>query len=124
MEPEMPAGQNVSKPSKAASLDVEAFLDDARNVVAARADRARLIFALDATMSRQATWDLAMSLQGKMFEAADASGGLDVQLVYFRGLKECRASRFVGEGAGLAEMMSQISVAGGQTQWLRVLKHV
>ena len=53
----------------------------------ARSGRGRLIFALDATMSRQPTWDLAQSLQAKMFEAAGSLGGLDVQLVYFRGLE-------------------------------------
>ena len=50
--------------------------------------RARLIFALDATMSRQPSWDLATHLQAGMFEAASKIGGLDVQLVYFRG--NCR----------------------------------
>ena len=52
-----------------------------------------MIFALDATMSRQPTWDLAQRLQGRMFQAAANLGGLDVQLVYFRGIGECRASR-------------------------------
>ena len=58
----------------------------------------RLIFALDATMSRQPTWDIACKLQGEMFETARALGGLDVQLVYFRGFGECRASRLVARG--------------------------
>ena len=109
-------------PAKNAGID--AFLDAVKKVPATRASRARLVFALDATMSRQATWDMAMSLQAQMFEAAAASGGLDVQLVYFRGLNECRASRFLGDGQGLKEAMSKITVAGGQTQWKRVLSHV
>ena len=75
-------------------------------------------------MSRQPTWDLAMSLQSKMFEAAAAFGGLDVQLVYFRGFGECRASHFVAGGAGLGRLMAQIAVRGGQTQILKVLNHV
>ena len=53
-------------------------------------------------MSRQPTWDLAQRLQERMFEEATGIGGLDVQLVYFRGMIECRASRFVSRGAGLA----------------------
>ena len=85
--------------------------------------RGRLIFALDATMSRQPTWDLAQSLQAKMFEAAGSLGGLDVQLVYFRGLNECRASNFVSGGQGLAQLMSRIEVRGGSTQIRRVLAH-
>ena len=48
--------------------------------------RGRLIFALDATMSRQPTWDTACRLQADMFREAAAIGGLDVQLLYFRGL--------------------------------------
>ena len=102
--------------------DIDAFLAEA-GALQARADRGRLIFALDATLSRQPTWDLAQSLQARMFDAAAAIGGLDVQLVYFRGQNECRASRFVSQGAGLADLMSRIGVRGGATQWGRVLSH-
>src|SRR5688500_13880995 len=52
----------------------------------------RLIFALDATMSRQPTWDMACTLQADMFREAGSIGGLVVRLVYFRGLGECRAT--------------------------------
>jgi hypothetical protein len=106
--------------------DVDAFIEQARKTPAPRgpdSGRGRLIFALDATMSRQPTWDLAVHLQGRMFTEAEALGGLDVQLVYFRGLHECRASRFVSGGVGLAKVMSQISVQGGNTQLGRVLSH-
>ena len=111
-----------AKPASA----VDAFLEKARNVPAPHqsAGRGRLIFALDATMSRQPTWDLATSLQGKMFDAAAGLGGLDVQLVYFRGYGECRASHFVAGGAGLARLMGQIAVLGGRTQIRKVLEHV
>ena len=46
-------------------------------------------------MSRAPTWDMALKLQGEMFAAVKAVGGLDVQLVYFRGIGECRASKWV-----------------------------
>jgi len=105
------------------ATDVDAFVAAAKQVPAVSASRARLIFALDATMSRQPTWDLAQSLQGKMFEAAAKIGGLDVQLVYFRGQSECRASNFVSGGQGLAELMGRISVRGGLTQLRKVLGH-
>jgi hypothetical protein len=113
-------------PAPRGASAVDRFLDAARSVPAPheRANRGRLVFALDATMSRQPTWDLALSLQSKMFEAAAASGGLDVQLVYFRGFGECRASRFVADGAGLAKLMSGISVRGGQTQIGKALRHI
>jgi hypothetical protein len=102
--------------------DIAAFVEAAKRTPAL-ASRGRLIFALDATMSRQATWDLAQGLQARMFEAAASAGGLDVQLLYFRGMNECRASRFVSGGQGLAELMGRITVRGGLTQLRKVLTH-
>jgi len=104
--------------------DVAAFLAEvkARQPVVA-AGRARLVFALDATMSRQPTWDLAVRLQGEMFAAASEIGSLDVQLVYFRGLTECRASKWVSDAARLGALMSRIVCRGGNTQIRRVLAH-
>ncbi|BDV34440.1 VWA domain-containing protein [Methylocystis iwaonis] len=109
-------------PRPARNGDIDAFLEKARGVTERRA-RGRLIFALDATMSRQPTWDLAQSIQGEMFRTTAAQGGLDVQLVYFRGFRECRASRFVSQGEGLGALMSQISCQAGHTQIGRVLSH-
>lgn len=83
----------------------------------------RLIFALDATMSRQPTWDLATHLQGEMFDAAAAVGGLAVQLVYFRGRGETRASKWTQDAARLEAMMRRIRCEGGLTQIARVLGH-
>ena len=111
-------------PRSNSSVAVDAFLEAARATPAPRAStRGRLIFALDATMSRQPTWDLAQRLQARMFQAAASLGGLDVQLVYFRGFGECRASRFVSGGQGLADLMSRIEVRGGATQLRKVLAH-
>lgn len=104
---------------------VDAFLAQARRApLPAVAGRGRLVFALDATMSRQPTWDLAQSLQGKMFEAAGRHGGLDVQLLYYRGFSECRASPFVSQGQGLAGFMSRIDCRSGNTQIEKVLRHI
>ncbi len=83
----------------------------------------RLVLALDATMSRQPTWDLACRLQGEMFDAAGHAGRLHVQLVYFRGLGECSASRFVADTAALKDLMVRIECRGGHTQIAKVLKH-
>ena len=113
-----PVARREAKP------DVAAFVEAARKAPATVAgDRGRLIFALDATMSRQATWDLAQELQARMFQAAAGLGGLEVQLVYFRGFNECRASNFVSGGQGLAALMAKIDVRGGTTQIGRVLAH-
>ncbi len=118
------SGKDVST-ARAASADIAAFIERAKAVdVRSEVKRGRLIFALDATLSRQPTWDLAQSLQGKMFETTASLGGLDVQLVYFRGFMECRASSFIANGEGLADLMSRISVRGGETQIGKVLQHV
>ena len=115
----------IHRPASSGSSAVDAFLDDSRRapVPQAPSGRGRLIFALDATMSRQPTWDAAIALQGRMFDTTAKLGGLDVQLVYFRGLHECKASPFVSGGAGLDRLMSRIRVEGGNTQIGRVLSH-
>ncbi len=82
---------------------------------------ARLIFALDATGSRQPTWDKACQLQAEMFRSVPE--GLEVQLVYYRSLDECRASPWVSGGDRLAKLMSRIDCRGGATQIGRVLTH-
>lgn len=104
------------------NAEVAAFLAEARAAAPGRR-RGRLVFALDATMSRQPTWDLACSLQAAMFEAAARAGGLEVQLVYYRGHGEARASRWVGDAAGLTRLMRGIACHGGLTQIGRVLDH-
>ncbi len=62
-------------------------------------------------MSRQPSWDLALELQADMFKAVKAVGGLDVQLVYFRGFNECQASKWVGDPDALARLMRQVFCA-------------
>src|SRR5258707_7380161 len=86
-------------------------------------DRGRLIFALDATMSRQPTWDTACRLQAEMFTEAGKVGGLDVQLLYFRGFNECRASKWVSDARALRALMTGIDCRGGNTKMGRVLAH-
>jgi hypothetical protein len=75
--------------------EVDAFLQRLQTIAPVKptGGRGRLIFAMDATMSRQPTWDLALGLQADMFRAVKEVGGLDVQLVYFRGYGETRASK-------------------------------
>jgi hypothetical protein len=85
--------------------------------------RGRLVFAMDATMSRQPTWDMALALQADMFQAVKAVGGLDVQLVFFRGAGECRSSRWVSDPDALAALMTRVACAGGYTQIRKVLSH-
>jgi hypothetical protein len=85
--------------------------------------RGRLVFALDATASRQPTWDKAAQLQSEMFAAVAAIGGLDLQLVYFRGEGECTASRWMSDAAALSAIMRRVSCSAGYTQIRKVLNH-
>jgi hypothetical protein len=111
-------------PATSDAADVAAFLSAARvTAPGANGRRGRLVFALDATMSRQPTWDRATVLQAEMFSEAARAGGLDVQLVYFRGLGECRSSRFVADPSALGGLMERISCRGGHTQIGKVLSH-
>ncbi|WLA78449.1 MULTISPECIES: hypothetical protein [Bradyrhizobium] len=102
--------------------DIAAFVAKARAMSPHRAGaRGRLVFALDATMSRQPTWDMACTLQADMFREAGALGSLDIRLVYYRGFNECRASGWISDSAQLARLMSKIDCQGGNTQIGKVL---
>ena len=103
------------------SKEVRVFLDKVRTTSVSHS--ARLIFALDATASREPMWDMACSLQAEMFREVAAIGGLSVQLVYYRGVNECRASRWTSEPQALAAMMERIYCRGGKTQITKVLAH-
>jgi hypothetical protein len=85
--------------------------------------RGRLMFALDATASRAPTWTIARDLQAKMFREVAPIGHLDVQLAYYRGASECRASKWVSSGEQLAHLMNRIECEGGCTQIERILTH-
>ena len=114
----------TSAKSGEVSAEVDAFLRDLQRAPARPAGgRGRLIFALDATASREPTWDRACRLQGEMFEATAALGGLDVKLVYYRGFNECKASRWMTSAAELHRVMRSVFCVGGETQIERVLAH-
>jgi hypothetical protein len=111
-------------PGRSSASDVAQFVRRMKELsTQTAAGRGRLIFAMDATMSRQPTWDMALALQADMFRGVKAVGGLDVQLVYFRGTAECRASGWVSDPDALAALMTRVSCAGGYTQIRKVLAH-
>ena len=111
-------------PAESKSAEVDAFLRDLQRAPKPPpGTRGRLIFALDATASREPTWDRACQIQGEMFEATAALGGLDVKLVYYRCFNECKASRWMTSAAELHRVMRAVSCIGGETQIERVLAH-
>ncbi len=106
--------------------DVDAFLAKVKSTPTAAVGgnkRGRLMFALDATASRQPSWDVAASIQADMFSATDTIGGLDVKLVFFRGLGECKAGAWRQNAADLQQMMAKVYCEAGRTQVERVLRH-
>jgi hypothetical protein len=132
-EPTKPSSGDVrsaQKPDQSGSLpesksstseDIAAFVAKARATSQLAAGRGRLVFALDATMSRQPTWDMACALQADMFREAASLGQLDIRLVYYRGLDECRATGWISDSAVLARLMGKIDCRGGNTQIGKVL---
>lgn len=122
-------GREVAAPDTGDSAvsrgaDVSRFLERAAATKPASGEAGRIVFALDATMSRQPTWDAACQLQGEMFEEVGRVGGLSVQLVYFRSFNECRASKWVSDTGALRNLMTGLEVRAGRTQIGKVLTHV
>jgi len=112
-------------PSKSSRAEVDAFL---RKVAATPApaitgESGRLIFAMDATASRKPAWDHACHLQAQMFEVTSSLGGLAIQLCYYRGYQEFKATRWLVDAAELQRLMSAVHCLGGHTQIEKVLSH-
>ncbi|SDE26683.1 hypothetical protein SAMN04487779_102539 [Belnapia rosea] len=112
-------------PAAPGSTAVSAFLRQVESlpVRPASGRRGRLIFAIDATASRQPSWDRACQLQGEMFSATRDLGGLAIRLAYFRGFGEFAATPFLTDAAELTRRMTGLQCLGGQTQIGRVLDH-
>lgn len=111
----------VKPRSDATSID--AFIDQVRSLPAVTDSQGRLVFALDATASREATWDQASDLQSELFLAAQDLGGLSIQLCYYRGFREFKSTRFVDQPRQLLKLMNGVQCLGGITQIGRVLQH-
>lgn len=112
-------------PSKPASSAVADFVKKVQSMPTVRAAGAagRLIFAMDATASREPTWDRACRLQGEMFTATQALGALEIQLVWYRGFGEFEASPWITGSAELVRRMTAVTCHAGETQIARVLEH-
>ncbi len=118
----MATGRNLDRPASATAVD--SFLEQAARLPAKRTPTGgRVIFALDATYSRQPTWDRAAHLQAEMFEAAADAGGLALQLVYFQGFGEFQTSAWTTDARALLKRMSRVQCVAGLTQVGRVLNH-
>ena len=119
-----PGNLTVKKPKRDPGSDIDAFVQRTRAMQAAnrvQAHRGRLIFALDATASRQPTWDMATQKTVEMFE--EVSNLLDVQLVYYRGIGECVKSGWISNSGRLVNLMAGVTCRAGATQIGKILTH-
>jgi hypothetical protein len=119
----MSANDKTPAPRPSAKGDVDRFLDELAARPRADSGSGRLLFAMDATASRQPTWDLAARLQGEMFAAAAAVGHFSTQVCFYRGYGEFRASPWLGEPAVVHRLMASVACRAGRTQIAKVLQH-
>jgi hypothetical protein len=112
-------------PERSSRSDIDAFLKKAASLPVSKpaGQTGRLIFAMDATASRGPTWDHACHVQAEMFAETAALGGLEIQLCYYRGFKEFKASGWLTDTASLQRHMAAVRCLGGHTQIGRVLNH-
>lgn len=110
---------------KSSAGDVQAFLEKVAKTPATRTPgkKGRLVFAMDATASRQPMWDKAANIQGDMFRETASLGGLDLQLAYYRGFGEFKVSNWVSEADKLLKLMTSVFCLAGETQIGKVLGH-
>ncbi len=112
-------------PSKSGQSEVDSFLKKVATAPAVRpaGERGRLVFAMDATASREPTWDQACHIQAEMFRETAALGGLEIQLVYYRGFGEFKAGSWATTADALLRTMTGVMCLAGHTQIGKVLKH-
>ncbi len=114
-----------SKISEVSKSDVERFLKKVATTPrkSNATSSGRLLFAVDATASRQPTWDHATHIQCEMFEETAALGSLSMQIAFFRGYKEFKATGWTTNSDALTKSMSKVKCLGGHTQIERILNH-
>ena len=111
-------------PTARGGAEIDAFLDRLKTPAPrSSVGSGRLVIGIDATASCERTWDTACRIQGEMFEATAGIGGLEIQLVYYRGFSECKSSRGVTTPGELHQLMRRVHCVGGHTQIGRVLDH-
>ncbi|WP_428035871.1 VWA domain-containing protein [Amphritea sp.] len=103
--------------------EIEEFLKQAQQLAVPAQGNARMIFALDATASRERTWDHACHLQSEMFLQTRELGKLAIQLCHYGGLNSFSASEWLLDTNSLLSRMNSVKCLGGHTQIARLLQH-
>jgi len=117
-DPKLPA-------DRSARSDVDAFLQKVAATPMQRpaGRRGRLLFAVDATASREPTWDMACQIQSEMFTSTDDLGGLEVQLAFYRGFGEMKVTSWLASSDELVRRMQKVRCLAGRTQIRKLLSH-
>lgn len=107
------------------SLSVQDFLKKSDQIArpAQQSNSGRLLFAMDATASREQTWDMACQIQADMFMSTQDIGNLEISLCYFRGYHEFHVFDWHHDAALLRDKMLQVRCLAGHTQIRRTLEH-
>jgi hypothetical protein len=117
----------TSKPlrAQAGHTEIDAFVQKLASVPTVRpaGQRGRLMFAMDATASREPLWQQACEIQSQMFSATAGLGGLEVQLCFYRGAAEFMTTPPLTRSEDLLRCMRKVHCESGYTQIERVLRH-
>ncbi len=116
-----------SLPQKTSSdKEIDAFLEQVQRspAVISHGSQGRLIFSLDATASRERTWDQACQIQNQMFLECQTLGGISIQLCHYAGFDHFAASDWMNSPDALLSQMRNVHCIGGHTQIARLLQHV
>lgn len=110
---------------RSSAAEIEAFMQKVAATPMTRpaGRRGRLLFAIDATASREPTWDLACQIQSEMFTETDDIGGLDVQLAFYRGFGEMKVTKWLDSADELVRRMVKVRCLAGRTQIRKLLRH-
>ncbi len=83
-------------------------------------ERPRLLFAMDATASREACWNVAKEITGAMFEAVP--GELDVALAYHSGGRLQEMTPFSSEVKAFLDKVQAVRCTAGRTALNEILE--
>ena len=108
-DPNLPAGRSSRS-------EIDAFLEKVAVTPMQRpaGRRGRLVFAIDATASREPTWDMACQIQSEMFSSTDDLGGLEVQLAFYRGFGEMKVTPWLESPDELVRRMIKVRCLAGR----------
>jgi hypothetical protein len=111
--------------NKSQQLNISDFLEQVAKspIIAKGKQKGRIIFAMDATASRESMWDMASQMHADMFNAVADIGGISIQLCFYRGFNEFRYFDWSNKPKSMQNAISSVHCLAGQTQISKILKH-